>query len=130
MELIYEKYDVRVCADCLYDVLHPLLKISAVLGSGHYRGNVKGYDAFPGQDRGYRTVRNLEGYTLHDCRLADSRLTYEHWIVLLPPSENLDYPGYLIVPADDRIQLPLGSSLGQVCSELGYVCSLFLMCLL
>ena len=53
MELVYEKYDVRVAADRLDYVLDPLLEVSAVFGSGHYRGNVKGDDAFPGEDRGY-----------------------------------------------------------------------------
>src|SRR5262249_615281 len=58
-----------------------------------------------------RPVRPVAGHdalgqALDDGRLAHAGLADQHRVVLRPPREHLDDPAHLVVPADDRVELP------------------------
>ena len=51
---------------------------------------------------------------LNECRLAYTRLTDEHRIVLRAPGEDLQRSSDLLISPDHRVHLPLAGQLGQI----------------
>ena len=60
------------------------------------------------------TVDDPLGQALDDRGLADARLPDQDRVVLGPAREHLDHPPDLVVAPDHRIELALGSCLGQI----------------
>ena len=63
---------------------------------------------------GTSPVGDAPGQALDDGRLADTRLTDQHRVVLGPPREHLDDATDLLVPTDDRVDLAVAGPLGEV----------------
>ena len=99
------------------DRLQALLELSPELRARDQRSHVQRQDAFAFQAFGDLVVDDPLGQSLDDRRLADPRLTDEHGIVLRAPLQDLDRSPDLVVTPDDRIELALLGSLGQIDGE-------------
>ena len=73
---------------------------------GHQRGQVEGDQPLAQQPGRDRALDDAQGQALHDRGLADPGPADQHRIVLRLPAQDLDQPGQLAVPADDRVELP------------------------
>src|SRR5439155_18838344 len=54
------------------------------------------------------------GQPLYDVGLVDARLADQHRVVLGAPREHLDHAPYLVLAADDVIELALAREVGEV----------------
>ena len=115
MEFVQE-HDVPSLAlgDLLEHRLHPLLELATVLGAGQHGPDVQGHQLLVGQGSGDVPGHDSLGQTFHDGGFSHARLPDEDRIVLGAPGQHLHHPSDLLVPADDRIQLPQPGSLGEV----------------
>ena len=118
MELVDEQDQVRVVLRLVDDGLETLFEVAAVFRARDDGRDVQGEDLLLRQGGGDLARGDTEGDTLDDGGFADAGVADEHRVVLLAPAENLDDPGDLHVPADDRIELPLAGRLRQVMTEL------------
>ena len=119
VQLINEEDDLSPrLGDLLEDGLQPLLELAPVLGPGDERSQVQLGDALVLEPLGHVAPDDPLGQSLDDGCLAHARLAYQDRVVLGAPGEDLDDPPDLLVPADDRVQLPLAGQLGQVPSIL------------
>ena len=114
VQLVDEEHDLPFgLLDFLDDALQALLELAPVLGAGHQGAHVQAHDA-----QTLQALRNIAlvdalGQALHDGGLAHAGLADEHGVVLGAPRQHLQHPADLLVPADDRIQLP-GGGQGRV----------------
>ncbi|GBD15067.1 hypothetical protein HRbin25_00955 [bacterium HR25] len=100
--------------DLVQDGLEPLLELAAELGAGHHGGHVQGQEPLPLEVLGDVAADHPLGQPLHDGGLAHARLADEDGVVLGAAVEDLHHPLYLLLPADDGVQLPLAGQLRQV----------------
>src|SRR5690606_34070268 len=115
VHLVDERDDLALgVLDLLEDRLEPLLELAAVLGARHHAGQVERDDPLVLERLGDVTLDDPLGQAFDDGRLADAGLTYEHWVVLGPPRQDLDDPADLLVAADDRVQLAGAGVGGEV----------------
>ena len=121
VELVYEKYKVRILPRFLDNGLEPLLEVSAILCSGHNRSNVQGHDPLLGKCRRNIPGGYPEGDSLHNCRFANAGLAYEHGVVLLAAAKNLYHAYNLRVTANHRVKFTLLGGTGEVVCELLYI---------
>ncbi len=92
--------------DLLQHRLEPVLEFAAVFGPGDQGAHVEGQQSPVFQDLGDIALHDAPGQALHNGGLAHPRLADEHGIVLGAPGEHLHDASDLLVPADDRVQLP------------------------
>jgi hypothetical protein len=108
VQLVDEEDDLAVArGDLFEDGLEPLLELAAVFRAGEERSDVEREHALFLQTLGHVAAHDALREPLHDRRLADAGLTDEHRVVLRPPGQNLDDAPYLLVAADDRVDLVL-----------------------
>ena len=69
-------------------LFHPLLKLAAVRRTGYHRSDIQSHDPFAFQ-RPALVADDAQRQALNDSGLADTRLTYEDWVVLLPAAQDL-----------------------------------------
>ena len=84
--------------------LDALLKLAAILGTGHQRGHVEAHHTFVEQDAAHLALHDAQCQTLHNGRLADTRLADEHGVVLFAAAQNLGQTLYFILTADDGVE--------------------------
>ena len=72
----------------------------------------------PFRPSGTSPFHDALGQALDDGRLAHAGLADEDRVVLRPTGQHLDDPADLLVPADDRVHLPLTGQLGEVAAVL------------
>jgi hypothetical protein len=104
--------------DLLEHRLEPLLELAAVLGAGEHRADVERDEALVLQALGHVAVGDAPGEALDDGGLADTGLADEHRVVLGAAAEHLDDTTDLVVAADDRVDLALAGTGGEVLAVL------------
>ena len=95
-------------------VFKPLFKLSAILGAGHDQRKIESQDALVRQERRNFAVRDALRQAFDDRCLADAGFADQHRIVLGAAAQNLDHAVDFAFAADQRIQLAVHRSLGQV----------------
>jgi hypothetical protein len=118
VQLVDEQDDVAALGDLLHHLLEALLELAAVLRAGDERRQVERVDLLVAQDLRDLARGDALGQALDDGGLADAGLAHEHGVVLRAAREDLHDPLDLGLATDDRVQLALGSELGEVASEL------------
>ena len=118
VELVDEQDDVAALGDLLHHLLQALLELAAVLRAGDERGQVERVDLLVLEDVRHLVRADPRGEALDDGGLADARLADQHRVVLRAAREDLHHALDLGLPADDRVELPLGGELRQVAAEL------------
>ena len=105
VQLVDEQDDLSARGgDLLQNRLEALLELPAVFGPRHQRAQVEGDDAFLLESFRHVLPHDALGKPLDDGCLANTRLAYQHGIVLGAPGEHLHQPADLFVAADHRIQ--------------------------
>ncbi|GKT53857.1 ATP-dependent Clp protease ATP-binding protein subunit ClpB [Colletotrichum tofieldiae] len=110
----------------LQNTLHPLLKLSAVLASGHQGADVERQQLAGLQVVGHIAVDDALGETFDDGSLTDSGLTDEDGVVLRPARQDpYDSPD-LLLAANDGVHILVSGQGRHVDGELGKVLMLLL----
>ena len=118
VQLVDEQDDVAGLLHLVDGVLDALLKLAPVLGTGHHAGQVQGQDPLVQQVLGHVGGHDALGQALGNGGFAHAGLTDQHGVVLGAAGQNLDDPGNLLFPADDRVQLAAAGGLGQIAGKL------------
>ena len=115
MDLIDEKDYLSLAVDHLLDhSLESFLEFSLVLGSCNEGSEIKGINLPALEVLRHVSIHDLLCDAFRNRRLSDSRLSYKNRIVLCPSAEDLKDSSYLLVSADDRIELSLCRSLIEI----------------
>ena len=104
VNFVDEKDYIPAITEFLDEFAHPLLELAPVLGARDEVTHVKLHYSLALQYLGDIAGNNLLGQALHDRRLADAGVSYQHRVILGPPREDLDEPLDLLGPADDGIE--------------------------
>ncbi|GKT46678.1 uncharacterized protein ColSpa_06859 [Colletotrichum spaethianum] len=110
----------------LQNTLHPLLKLSAVLASGHQGADVKRQQLAGLEVVGHIAVDDALGETLDDGSLTDTGLTNEDGVVLRPAGQDPYNSPDLLLAANDRVHVLVSGQGRHVDGELGKVLVLLL----
>ena len=115
VDLIDEQHDLPFGGgDLLEHGLEPLLKLTAVLGTGNQRAHVEGDQLAVLQRLGHIAVDDALGQPLHNGGLADAGLADQHRVVLGAAREDLNRAADLLIAADHRIELAFAGRLGEI----------------
>ena len=115
MDLIYEKDDLAVALDdFLNHPLQPFLEFSLILGPCDKGSHVQGIHEPVLEVLGHVTANNLLGYPFGNSGLAHPRLSHQDGVVLRTPAQDLEHAADFVVPADDRVEFPLGRQVVEV----------------
>mmetsp|Transcript_30436 Transcript_30436/g.59456 ORF Transcript_30436/g.59456 Transcript_30436/m.59456 type:complete len:202 (-) Transcript_30436:10-615(-) len=115
MNLVNEEDDAALrCSHLLENPLEPLLKVPAVLGTGHNRRQIQAPHRLIPDRLGHLSGHNTLSKTLRNGSFAHTRLPNEHRVVLGPPRQHLQRPPHHLVPPDHGVQLPVPRRLGQI----------------
>ena len=121
VQLVDEEQDPAFGAIHLVeDRFEPLLELAPVLRPGNQRTHVQGEDRLVAQPLGHVAIVDPLREPLDNRRLADTRLTNEHRVVLGLAGQDLDSPTDLGVAADHRFQpscCRLGDQIATVLAE-------------
>ena len=118
MHLIDEQDGVFLGGQLFDDLLDALLELAAVLGARDHAGQVERDQALAFQGFGHIAGNDLLGQTLDNGGLADTRITDQRRVVLGTAGQNLNDTLNLLGAADNRVQLALLGSGGQVAAKL------------
>ena len=120
MQLVDEQNDVAFLLGKLVEHrLQALLELAPELGASNQRAHIQRQDALVLEPFRHLTVQNALGQTFDDGGLADAGFADQHRVVLGTTLQHLHRPTYLIVPADDRVELALLRPFGQIDRVLG-----------
>ena len=115
VQLVDEEDDAALgLLDFAQHSLEAVLELAAVLGSGDHGAQVECHDLLIAQAAGDVARHDALGEALDDGRLAGAGLADEHGVVLGAAAEHLHGAAYLVVAADDRVELALAGLLGEV----------------
>ena len=117
-------------SDLLEKRLQTLLEFPAILGSGHHRTEIHGDDLLALQRFRHVAIDDPAGESFHQGCLAHPGLADEHGVVLSPAREHLHDPANLVVPSNDRINLPLPRQSREIPAVLFQGLKLFLRVLI
>lgn len=112
--LVDDQNDVAQLADLLDEPLHAALELSPELGTGHQSRQVQQIDLLVPQLEGDLPGGDALGQSLGNGSLAHAGFTDEAGIVLLPAVQDLHHPLYLLLPADNGVQLALSGPAAEV----------------
>ena len=87
------------------DTLQSFLELALVLSTSNECSHIKGVELFLLEVLGDVTTNNSLCQTLDDSCLSRSWLTNEDWVVLGTTRKYLEHTTYLVVPADDGVEL-------------------------
>ena len=117
MNLIDEKYHLRMTLQLLQYRFHTLLKLSAIGGTRHHGSHVECNDTLARQ--GSRLIaHDTQCQSLHDSRLPHTGFADEDRVVLLATRQNLHYALNLHLTPDHRVEFARLRLLGEVVSVL------------
>ena len=105
MQLIDKKNHVTRTLQFIHQGLHPLLELASVFCTRHKGSKIQSNNSFIIKNPRYLALDNFQGKTLGNSRLADTRLPYQHRIVLFPSAQNLRNTLDFFFTAYDRIKL-------------------------
>ncbi len=115
MHLVDEQDEIALArGDFLEHGLQPLLELAAVFRTRNQRAEIEREQLLVLEGLGHVAVDDAQREALGDGGLADAGLTDQDGIVLGPARQHLDGAADLLVAADDRIELAVARSLGQV----------------
>ena len=117
VQFVDEQDRVLGTTNLVHHRLDPFFELAAILGAGDHHRQIQYHDAAFTQQVGHRAVNHHLGKSLDNRRLAHSRFTQQHRVVLLTPTENLDHSFDLVLAADHRVEFVLSSQLGQITTE-------------
>ena len=107
-----------ICPSCLAEIaqygLEAFLEFTAELGAGNQCAHVERQDALAAQPFRYFVVDDALREPLDDRGLADAGFADQYRVVLGAPLQDLDRAADFVIAADDRIELALLGTLGQV----------------
>src|SRR3954465_8835822 len=107
-----------VCSSSMKTITSSLCSRISVPGSGHQPGQVDLDQAAIAEGLRDVSLDDLCGDPLDDRRLPHAGLADEHRVVLPPAGEDLDGLLDLLLPTDDRVDLPVAGHLGEIAAEL------------
>ena len=115
VQFVDEQDDVAfLLGEVVEHALEALLELAAELGPGDQRAHVEREDALVAQALGHFAVDDAQREAFDDRGLADAGLADQHRVVLGATLQHLDRAADFVVAADDRIELALLGTLGQV----------------
>ena len=115
VDLIYEQKDLTLRGDnLLHNALQTLLEFALILGACDQRTHIEREDNLRLQILGHIAVDNTVCDTLGDGGLTDTGLTYKDRVVLGTARQYLQHTTYLLLTADDGIQLAVARHLVEV----------------
>ena len=115
MHLVDEQDDLaRGGLDLLEDRFQPLLEFTAILRAGDQGTHVQRQKTLVLQALGHVAVDDAQRHAFGDRRLTDAGFPDQHGVVLGPTAQHLHGAADLVVASDDRVDLALFGSLGQV----------------
>ena len=117
MHLVDEQDGILGLHDLGDDLLHALLKLAAVLGSGDERGDVERPDLTIAQDVWHVAARDELRQAFHHGRLSHTGIAQDERVVLLAARHYLHDALHLAVAADHGIESALGGELGEVAAK-------------
>ena len=118
VQFVDEQDDLTLrLAYLVHDALEPFLELAPELAPCHHAPDIQRQHAATLQLLGHVARRDGLGKALCYGRLAHTRPSDEDGIVLRPPDERLHHPPYLVVPSNDRVELPATGQIGQVQAE-------------
>ena len=119
VQLVDEQDDPSLRRDDLVQGgLQPLLERAAELGARDHSGEVKRDHADASERLRDLVLRDAQGQTLGDRRLADARLADQRRVVLAPTAQGLDHLLDFDVTADHGVDPPRAGLGRQVAAEL------------
>ena len=96
------------------DSFEALFKLAFVLGAGYECAHVEGEDLFGAEILGDVAADDALCETFGDGGFAGAGFADEHGVVLGAARENLKHAAYLLVTADDGVELALACALVQI----------------
>ena len=114
MYLVDEQNDVRMFLHLCQNGMNTLFKLSAILGSGHYRRHVERNDALAEQGTRNPFLHDAECQSFGDGRFSHTRLTNQNRVVLFAPAQNLCDTFNFFLTAYHGVKFPTFGCLGQV----------------
>ena len=114
----------------IYRVFQPLLKIAAIFRACKQSRQIKRKHRLSLQQRRDVSVYYRFGKSVHNRRLANARLPNQHRIVFGAAGQNLNYPFYFLLPADDRVKFVFPRFFCYVRAELGKLAQIAIFFLL
>src|SRR6266567_2231347 len=118
MELVDEDDGVLIFHQLFHDGFEALFKLAAVLGAGDDERKIQSEHALVGEEGRDFAVGDALGEAFDDGGLADAGFADKHRVVLGAAAEDLNDALELAVATDQRIELAVHGSLGQVTAEL------------
>ena len=119
VQLVDEDDGVLILHQLFHDGLEPLFKLAAVLGACDDERQIQRQYALVGEEAGDFAIGDALRQALDDGCLAHSRFADEHWIVLGSAAKDLDDAFEFGVASDQRIELGIHRSLGEIAGKLG-----------
>ena len=115
VKFIDERDDLAVgLLDLVEHRLQPLLELTAVLRAGDHRCEIERDEGLAHEACRDVALDDSPRKALNDSGLADAWLADENRVVLRAAREHLDGAAHLLVAADDRVDLALARTRGQV----------------
>ena len=115
VQLINEEDDLALALlDLIQDALQALLKLAAVLCTGHQRAHVQAEHGAVLQVLGHIAAHDPLGQALGDGGLANTRLTDQAGVVLGLTGQDTDDVADLLITADHGVQLLLPGQIDQI----------------
>ena len=118
MNLIDEGNDVTAGADLLGYLLKALLEVTAVARTSDQASHIQGVDLLAAQGLRHIVGNNRLSKTFYNRCLTNTWLTDQDWVVLGAARKNLHHALNLTLATNHRVQLALGSCLGEVATVL------------
>ena len=105
MDLIDEKYNFSLgLYHFIYDSFQPFLKFAFIFGTGNQCPHIERIYLFRFQILGYISPHDTMRQSFGNGSLSGSRFSDEDRIVFGTTAQYLQYPTYLIITTDDRIE--------------------------
>ncbi len=101
-------------SDFVEHALEALLELAAIFRAGDQRSHVEREQLLVADRFRHVAIDDAQSQPLDDRRLADAGLADQHRIVLGAPRQHLDGAADLLVAANDRIELAVARSVGEV----------------
>ena len=118
VNLVNKQDDVTALVNLLEHLLQTLLEVTAVTGARNQRAQVEGVKLLILQSLRHATIDDVQREPLHNGGLTNARLTNQNRVVLGAARKNLHNALDFLLAANNRIQLALTCSNGQVTTEL------------
>ena len=107
MDLVDEEDGVRVVRQLFEHSLQPLLKVTAVFGSGQQGAHVKGVNIGLSKDFRHIVIDDSTCQTFSNRRFSDAGFANQQRVVLAPATQCLDHTFQFQFAPDQGVNAPL-----------------------